>query len=195
MFRRHSLYTCLLVPSILLLSTVVSFCPLRPFRPTTKESLHLSISAMKRTSTGAIARDDQDLVFLEDILSSCIDASLRGCGVIRKYKQDHATVSGSLKEAGEVKSVVTQADIDAQFVIISGLRGLWGEKLEIVGEEDDNQDEPTDSSAERTPLRTTLLEECVPTKTQVPIHELTLFVDPVCPFSIALRNCPNVLDV
>lgn len=135
------------------------------------------------TRPAKMAKVDQqqdDLICLEELLSSCIDASLRGCNVIRKYKQNNETVSGALKEAGEVKSVVTQADIDAQDVIVNGLRSLWGEKLEIVGEEDDNEDQPTESSVdEESPLRRNLLETSVSSKTMVPIKDLTLFVDPV----------------
>ena len=100
--------------------------------------------------------------------------------MIRKYKQSNATVAGTLKEAGEAKSVVTQADIDTQALIVSGLRSLWGDALTIVGEEDDSEETPTSSMAAAEPLRTNLLEGIVPkVNLQVPISELTLFIDPL----------------
>jgi hypothetical protein len=168
-----SLLLKLVVLSQILFSSASAFHSVLNFY--NHKTVSRSIGTPKMTSSNA----DQDLVCLEELLSSCIDASMRGCNVIRRYKKNNETVSGNLKEAGEVKSVVTQADIDAQDAIISGLRSLWGEKLSIVGEEDDNEDQPTESSEEKHPLSCNLLEETVTSKTMVPMKDLTLFVDPV----------------
>jgi 3'-phosphoadenosine 5'-phosphosulfate (PAPS) 3'-phosphatase len=153
-------------------------------------------------STRSTTSDHDDdemrrMISLEELLSSCIDASLQGCHVIRQYKHDNATICGILKEAGDIKSVMTQADLDAQHVIIHGLRRTWGTKLTIVGEEeddDDNSSTPTRAAAARSsnvvPLRTQLLQgtTIVPTsssttccwRTQhVPLQEITIFVDPL----------------
>ncbi|CAB9527927.1 3'(2'),5'-bisphosphate nucleotidase 1 [Seminavis robusta] len=125
------------------------------------------------------ASSTDKLISLEELLSSCIDASIQGCDVIRKYKQSNATLTGELKEAGEIKSVVTQADIDAQNVIVNGLRQLWGDQLHIVGEEDDNEDPASSILSSLEPLRTNLLAADLSSKTLVPIQEVTLFVDPL----------------
>jgi len=60
--------------------------------------------------------DHRPAISLEALLSSCIDANLQGCSVIRQYKLDHATVTGILKEEGEIKSVMTQAGTYRYFV-------------------------------------------------------------------------------
>jgi len=140
----------------------------------------MSSPALKRAKLSEESELKQ-LISLEGLLSSCIDASLNGCNVIRRYKQENATVNGTLKEAGEAKSVVTQADIDAQAVIVNGIRALWGDSLTIVGEEDGSDETPGNNlkSDYQQPLRTDLLEGLVSKNVSVPIDELTLFIDPL----------------
>lgn len=176
--------------------SVLAFHPSLASSSRSHHHLHSNTHFPQQQRTMATAKkkaklsDNEDspqkqLVSLEELLSSCIDASLRGCDVIRKYKQDNATtaITGTLKEAGEAKSVVTQADIDAQDVIVEGLRNLWGDALTIVGEEDDSDEVPTaknpDEQLQQESLRTDLLKGLVPSNTEVPIDELTLFIDPL----------------
>ena len=71
-----------------------------------------------------------------------MDASRQGCDIIREFQQQQQgkAVQGTLKEGDNIKSVVTQADIDAQAKIVGGLRCTWGTDLNIIGEEDDDDD-------------------------------------------------------
>lgn len=87
-------------------------------------------------------------------------------------------ISGTLKEGGEIKSVVTQADIDAQARIIGALRQSWGDDLKIVGEEDEEDAKPnTDGLV----LDLDILEGLNPNllDEDIPLEELALFVDPL----------------
>jgi len=61
-------------------------------------------------------------ISLTQLLSTCMDASYQGCEVIREFQRrnNDKTIKGTLKEGNEIRSVVTQADIDAQNKIIKG---------------------------------------------------------------------------
>ncbi len=88
-------------------------------------------------------------------------------------------ISGTLKEGGEIKSVVTQADIDAQARIIGSLRQAWGEELRIIGEEDEEED--IQCNVEGLALDISLLTKLNDklTNEEIPIEEIVLFVDPL----------------
>jgi len=125
------------------------------------------------------------MVSLAKLLSSCIDASRLGCEVIRTYHSDPNTVAGGrLKEAGDARSVVTQADVEAQKVILGSLRQLWGSDLHIIGEEEeDNDDDDDDDAFTGAPLQTQLLQDHPSFSSlsddDVPMEELVVFVDPL----------------
>jgi 3'-phosphoadenosine 5'-phosphosulfate (PAPS) 3'-phosphatase len=84
-------------------------------------------------------------------------------------------ISGTLKVGGEIKSVVTQADIDAQARIVGALRQSWGDSLRIVGEEDAQPN--VDGAA----LNVHILAELGDTieDEELPLDEISLFVDPL----------------
>ena len=85
-------------------------------------------------------------------------------------------ISGTLKEGDEIKSVVTQADFDAQARIIGALRQTWGDALRIIGEEDEEDAKPIlhGVSLDRHILSVqSLLDE------EIPLDDLALFVDPL----------------
>lgn len=170
-------------PLIFSVAFITSSSLQKPTTTTTSEQSQLAMASKLNTlnTHNKKAKTGHNLVSLERLLSSCIDASLRGCQVIRDYKlqNENDTVAGKLKEEAEVKSVVTQADIDAQYVIVTGLRRLWGDALNIVGEEDESEEKPTVDMTKQEPLRTDLLQGIVPETVQVPMEELTLFVDPL----------------
>ena len=113
-------------------------------------------------------------ISLSQLLSTCMDASKQGSEIIRDF-QSKGSVSGTLKEVGDVKSVVTQADVDAQATIIGGLRNAWGDGLVIIGEEDDGEAIPKLDVK----LKNDLLKDLAVQDDQIPIEELTLFVDPL----------------
>lgn len=119
---------------------------------------------------------------LHKLLSSCIDASQRGCQIIRDFQSgDGYNNSNKLKEVGEIKSVVTQADIDAQHCIISGLRERWGPSLRIIGEEDETPAKSTVDVADLPRLRDDILSNDlgISTDEEIPLDEVTIFVDPL----------------
>jgi len=137
-------------------------------------------------------------ISIAKLLSSCIDASSQGCTVIRDFYQSNhpqssqsgggsgggSSTMGKLKEEGNIRSVVTQADIDAQKRIISGLRSTWGDDLLIIGEEeDDDDDEVTPEDDDKKNLlaldlldHTNIMDDA---EDQVDMEDLALFVDPL----------------
>ena len=116
-------------------------------------------------------------ISLAQLLSTCMDASYQGCKSIRNFqkKQGDAAVKGTLKETNEIRSVVTQADIDAQNVILKGLRNTWGSTtLRIIGEEDEQQDDDGTTPAL---LRKDLLKDIK--DEELNLDDLSIFVDPL----------------
>lgn len=123
------------------------------------------------------------------LASTCIDAGRQGCETIRSFHQVHqSAVGGTLKIGGDPRSVVTQCDIDAQAIIIAGLRETWGDEIAIIGEED--QDEAEDQPLAPTVgtlLRKDILFDHQEVHTvvpldldeEIPLDELVIFVDPV----------------
>jgi 3'-phosphoadenosine 5'-phosphosulfate (PAPS) 3'-phosphatase/thiamine kinase-like enzyme len=83
-----------------------------------------------------------------------------------------------LKEGGEIKSIVTQADFDAQARIIGGLRQAWGDDLLIIGEEDEEDAKP---NLEGVPLDKSILTQLNDKliDEEIPIEDIALFVDPL----------------
>ena len=89
-----------------------------------------------------------------------------------------------MKEADEIKSVVTQADIDAQKVIMKTLRNSWKDSLQIIGEEDDDDDMKSDEQINfRTDdnglININQIDMTPYHDIEIPIDELTIFVDPL----------------
>ena len=123
-------------------------------------------------------------ISLTQLLSTCMDASYKGCEVIREFQRrnNDKTIKGTLKEGNEIRSVVTQADIDAQNKIIKGLRNTWGDNdiLRIIGEEeqddDGNKQQPQD---ELSLLRKDLLNNKDIEDEQLNLKDITIFIDPL----------------
>jgi 3'-phosphoadenosine 5'-phosphosulfate (PAPS) 3'-phosphatase/thiamine kinase-like enzyme len=117
-------------------------------------------------------------ISLSQLLSSCMDAAYQGCEIIQGFQNGGDAVQGTLKESDNIRSVVTQADVDAQARIIGGLRKTWGDDLLIIGEEDE-ADAPPHYDGEG--LRRDILDEqCSLEKDEkIPLDELTIFVDPL----------------
>ncbi|CAJ1906295.1 unnamed protein product [Cylindrotheca closterium] len=114
-------------------------------------------------------------VSLTQLLSTCVDASHQGCKIIRAF-QEKGYGEGKLKEEGDARSVLTQADLDAQAKIIGSLRGTWGSELNIIGEEDEGDAAPTfDGNL----LNMNLLDETSLQDEELSLDEISLFVDPL----------------
>ena len=135
-------------------------------------------------------------ISLTQLVSSCMDANRQGCEIIKSFHEAHQTaiIDGSrLKVGGDAKSVVTQADVDAQAIILKGLRDTWGNDLLIIGEEDETEVNPPsnkvdDSSStiecclrkdilfHHDEVQTVIPQDC---DEEIPIEELAIFVDPL----------------
>jgi len=113
---------------------------------------------------------------LSSLLSTCVDASLRGCAEIRRVHFQRAATGSmavSLKETDDPKSALTEADLAAQAAIMGALHAAWP-GLRIVGEEGD--DVPlTDPGA---PLRRDLCPAATSEQT-ARLSDITVFVDPL----------------
>jgi 3'-phosphoadenosine 5'-phosphosulfate (PAPS) 3'-phosphatase/thiamine kinase-like enzyme len=105
-----------------------------------------------------------------------MDANRHGCSIIKKYQEENASIEGNLKEVGDIRSVLTQADLDAQSKIIGSLRETWGDSLKIVGEEDESE---APLIKDGTLLDQTLLDESDLIDELLPLEEISLFVDPL----------------
>ena len=79
------------------------------------------------------------------LVSTCADACTRGCKVIRsvhskRCSSSSTTLGVSYKEKDDPRSALTEADVSSQKVIMACLRDVWGEDLNIIGEEDSDED-------------------------------------------------------
>ena len=101
------------------------------------------------------------------------------CDYYRKGKVTSGI--GNLKEAGNLKSVVTEADVDAQKHIIGHLQSIWGNNLRIVGEEDEKDMNASPLTTTTTTTSTTTIHNEDPSTVPlvVPLEEITIFVDPL----------------
>ncbi|KAG7355902.1 inositol monophosphatase [Nitzschia inconspicua] len=119
-------------------------------------------------------------VSLAQLLSSCMDASKQGCDIIRIFQQQkrEGDIQGTLKEGGNIRSVVTQADIDAQAKIVGGLRATWGNDLRIIGEEEEEEDNENNKTEQGTLLDKKLIADILYDE-DIPMDEITIFVDPL----------------
>ena len=91
---------------------------------------------------------EHEVVDIQELLSTCIDACRRGCEVIRnvRHKSLHSTDildSVQYKIFGDPRSALTEADGASQKVIIECLNNCWetqlsAGKIKIVGEEEED---------------------------------------------------------
>ena len=77
-------------------------------------------------------------VKLSSLLSTCVDACQRGCEQIRtvQSRRDLNGLAVDLKEQGDPRSALTEADTAAQVAIVGALRAQWP-GICVVGEEDE----------------------------------------------------------
>ena len=84
---------------------------------------------------------------LQDLLAECHRLCQQACGIIRHVQLQreqgagsHAELQAELKDPLDPRSYMTVADTRAQRHIVAGLRARFGEMLDIVGEEEDQED-------------------------------------------------------
>ena len=125
---------------------------------------------------------------LHDLLSVCRRLCQQACGIIRDVQSEregtqgsHASLRAELKDPLDPRSYMTVADTRAQQHIVAGLRATFGETLDIVGEEEDQDgtdaatavfcasDSPDIGSGYIVPLELQELE----------YHDVCVFIDPL----------------
>ena len=134
------------------------------------------------TTTSTTIPPDSELVSVGELLSTCVDAALKGCDEIRAVQQRRST-SGALastrKDADDPRSALTEADTAAQIAIVNALRATWP-GLRIVGEEEEHDADGTHAAnADANSLRRDMCDTPDANEWREPLDALTLFVDPV----------------
>ena len=119
------------------------------------------------------------MVDLRDLLSGCVTACVLGCREVQSWAQAGDT-RAELKDPGDIRSYVTQADLASQAAIVASLVSEWP-TLRIVGEEDGA--EPQDKCPKPSPpedrVTRTRLEGLGDEEILVHLAEVTVLVDPV----------------
>lgn len=152
-----------------------------------------------------------NVINLQELLSTCVDACGRGCEEIRavqfKREQDGGTLRQvEFKDPTDAKSALTEADGAAQRVICDALRQAWGSDLIIVGEEEDDDD--GESNDNRTVTTDSSLElsrdflsypdnvQDIPTAR---LQDITIYVDPLDGtrefVESRLRSCQTLVGI
>jgi len=96
---------------------------------------------------------------LSDLLSVLADACSRGCQVIQFVNQKRLQENNSTQQlnvqykiANDPRSALTEADLNSQLIIVDCIRSVYGNELNIIGEEDEDEDakekQPESSSCE-----------------------------------------------
>ena len=132
---------------------------------------------------------------LRTLLSTCCDASARGCTEIRSVQERRDAgyaLSVGLKVIDDPRSALTEADAAAQQAIIGALRQEWP-GLRIVGEEEERPLPPADGVL-RHDLCTAFDSDAT-----ADIADITIFVDPLDGtrefVEGRLQNCQTLVGV
>lgn len=132
----------------------------------------------------AAASTSTELVSVGELLSTCVDAALKGCDEIRAVQARRAgtgALASTRKDADDPRSALTEADTNAQVAIVDALRATWP-GLRIVGEEDEHDaTDATHVATHDNALRRDLIRADTPDASEwkEPMDVLTVFVDPV----------------
>ena len=116
-------------------------------------------------------------VILRELVSSCVDACQRGCAAIAAVEASSGPVEVRRKVAGDAKSALTRADLEAQEIIVSCLRATWP-GLRVVGEEDEAETRAVEVP-EGDPLRVDLCGPARADEEVVALEDVVVFVDPL----------------
>ena len=120
-----------------------------PMTPLVVAALAFRAPAMYMSAATDRAAVQLAEVPLEQLLSTCIDASQRGCAAIRRVhatlERERDVVTGECaiinardtdyKIEGDPRSALTAADLAAQAAVVDALERAWP-GLRVVGEED-----------------------------------------------------------
>lgn len=137
-----------------------------------------------------------------ELLSTCVDACIRGCSEIRSVQEKRVSRGGmlervDLKDLSDPKSALTEADGAAQTAIVDALRREWGPALKIVGEEDDGDTVMKKETTSETLRRDICVD--IQEDEQLLIADVTVFVDPLDGtrefVEERLSNCQTLIGV
>ena len=143
-------------------------------------ALLLKIACAHAMVTTSSVQRARPTVSLAEVLSTCVDAAMRGCEEIRavQSRRDAGTeLSVAMKDETDARSALTEADLAAQRAMVGALRSAWP-GLTIIGEEDE-EDEDAAASTAAPPLRRDLCAELGDMGLEAPLDELCVFVDPL----------------
>lgn len=122
---------------------------------------------------------------LGTLLSTCVDACQRGCNEIRAVQAKRQENDGSLekvdlKNQDDSRSALTEADGAAQAAIVGSLRATWGDSLNIIGEEDDDEElVRLMESSTFDPLDKSLFEDDIGETPELDASDVIVYVDPL----------------
>ena len=166
----------------------------------------------QKAMTSIINKGKNENVSITELISTCVDACSRGCQVIRSVDEKRkremkksdigdADIKKDLnvvyKVADDPRSALTEADLASQRVILHCLRYVWGEGLNIIGEEDgddgDKRQEDSDEdlfpkyniqSPKDAPIQFDLCpistsSDSVEDTLMLSVSDLTLYIDPM----------------
>lgn len=139
------------------------------------------------SSPGPSGFAKEDVISLKRLTKHCVDACVRGCREIRTVakrnrmdESNNEKIEHTFKDENDARSALTEADVNAQSVIIGALRNSYGEQLNIVGEEDgDANAKPREDEK---PLREDCFEFLKMNEVEdvdVKVGDLVIFCDPV----------------
>ena len=148
-------------------------------------ALAFRVPAMHMTDRTAVQPAEVPLV---QLLSTCIDASQRGCAAIRRAHatleresdDELAVMNADYKIEGDPRSALTAADLASQRAVVDALERAWP-GLRVVAEEDDAQASSSDGDVEDpAELRRDLCVDLEGREPRVaPLGDITVFVDPL----------------
>ena len=171
-------------PTTALVSRVVT-TPLRFSRGARRTAPCAASSAARQVPMPTVSQmaTSNELVSIGELLSTCVDAALRGCDEIRAVQSRRSTTCGALastrKDKDDPRSALTEADTNAQAAIVDALRATWP-GLRIVGEEEEHDADGAGSANARS-LRRDLCQGDThdASEWREPLDALFVFVDPV----------------
>ncbi len=124
---------------------------------------------------------------IRELLSVCVSLSGAACSVIRsvqRHRENSGVLNAELKDPRDSRSYLTNADVGAQRVILSGLRREWP-NLKIVAEEEEDTHEENkiyenndtaELSVSKSLCRDLKISDALK---NLPMNDVCLFIDPL----------------
>lgn len=121
------------------------------------------------------------------LLGLCVSLCHEACAIIRdvqcQREADGGRLAAELKDPTDPRTYLTAADERAQRCVIAGLRTMYGDTLDIVGEEEEDDDEVTvGDSQSASPAEASGMDggyDVPAALQQLFLRDVVVFVDPV----------------